>query len=91
MLSELPDHPLEIPRGVSEIGGPRRLLSTGQPRTGNLAGRQDIVRGAGQPPKALHHLRAPAIPVGPPRRQFDCFPHRGTQGGWGRRENTNSL
>ena len=39
MLSELPDHPLEIPRRGSEIGGPRRLLSIGRPRTANLAGR----------------------------------------------------
>ena len=52
VLSELPDHPLESLRGVSEIGGPRRLLSIGRPRTANLAGRHGTFRGAGQPPKA---------------------------------------
>ena len=90
MPGELPDHPLEIPRGISEIGGPRRLLSTGQPRTANLDGRHDILRGAGQPSKALHHLRGPALSVGLPRKQFGCFPHRGTPRGWGRRVHENS-
>ena len=61
----------------SEWGvSPRRLLSTGQPRTANLAGKHDTSAKKASPPRhcTCTSLRGPTQvpPPGVPPLQFDC-------------------